>query len=262
MLDLPRAARLALWGTTALHGDASAADAARAVQRDDEPHTVTGDVTVATTLVGLLDDCRAAGATSLRTVLPAAGDPQGLTGPPEATVAATDAGEAAVVATARATLALVPDVTVFGSHLEPGAMVDWRVLAVNPLRPPTESLADADRALREALRAATEALAQLDVSRWREDAADRIVAVRDGGLLPDVLPPGTDPRVARVVATAARVRAIVELALEDDGAAVTGWEATRRAAALRDVDAVARRCLAAALDAQTGGQAGRPSTVE
>lgn len=262
VLDLPRAARLALWGTTALRGDASTTDVARAVQRDDEPHTVTGEVTAATTLVDLLEDCRAAGATSLRTVLPAPGDPQGLTGPPGTTVAATDAGEAAVVQAPGGPLALVPEVTVFGSHLEPGAIVEWRVLVANPLRPPAESLADADRALREALREAVEALARLDVSRWREDAADRIVRVRDGGLLPDALPPGTDPRVARVAATAARVRAIVELALEDDGAAVTGWEATRRAGTLRDVDAVARRCLAAALDAQTGGQAGRPSTVE
>jgi hypothetical protein len=44
------------------------------------------------------------------------------------------------------------------------------------------------------------------------------------------------------------VRAIVELASGDDGAAVTGHEARTRAAALRELDAVSRRALAAAVN--------------
>ncbi|MFZ5869981.1 MAG: hypothetical protein ACOYXW_05565 [Actinomycetota bacterium] len=254
MLDLPRAVRLSLWGTAALRGRVPRSACLAAVQRDDEPHTVSGEPTAAGTLADLLDELGGAGASLVRVVLPAPGDPSDLTGPPAFTAAATEAGEAAVVRLGDDALGLVPEVTAFGSALEPGALVDWRVHRARPLRPPTETLADADRALREALRSATEVLAALDVSRWREDAAERILAVRDGGLARDALPPGTDPRAARVLATATRVRAIVELALEDDGAAVTGWEATRRSATLRDVDAVARRSLAAAVTAELTAQ--------
>jgi hypothetical protein len=257
VLDLPRAARLALWGTAVLDGDTDAGTALRAVQRDDEPHGVDGDVTVASTLPELLAHLASVGATGLRAALPAPGDPCGIAGPPAFTAEAPDAGEAVLTCGTPVPWGLVPDVTEFGSVYEPGALVTWRVRQVAPAPPPSESLADAERALREAMRTATEALADLDVSRWREDAADRIAAVRDGSLARDVLPPAADPRVARVLATAARVRAIAGLALEDDGAAVTGWEATQRARALREVDAVARRCLATAVNSQT---ADRPST--
>jgi len=61
-----------------------------------------------------------------------------------------------------------------------------------------------------------------------------------------VLPPSTPPRCVQVLATAARVRAIVALASEDDGAAVTGHEALRRSEALRELDSVCRRAMAAA----------------
>ncbi|HEY6794989.1 MAG TPA: hypothetical protein VI248_09945, partial [Kineosporiaceae bacterium] len=75
-----------------------------------------------------------------------------------------------------------------------------------------------------------------------------VTAVRDGALPTGALPPSAPGRTARVLATAARVRAIVELATEDDGAAVTGHEARARAAALRELDAVSRRALAAAVN--------------
>jgi len=110
------------------------------------------------------------------------------------------------------------------------------------------SLAEAERELREALIAATETLAALDVARSREDAADRLAAVRDGGLPDRALPPSAPGRTARVLAMAARVRAIVELAGEDDGAAVTSHEAQQRSAALRALDGVSRRALAAAVN--------------
>jgi len=261
VLELPRAARLALWGAASLRHDESPEVAATAVHGDDEPHTASGEAATAGTLEEVLRHLAAGGAHELRLALPAPGDPHGLAGPGAFTVEATDAGEAVLALTSGAPLGLVPEVTVFGSTWEPGAMVDWRVHQVNEPRPQADSLSDADRALRDALRTATEVLATLDVSRWREDAAERIVAVRDGGLAPHALPRGTDVRVARVLATALRVRAIVELALEDDGAAVTGYEATRRATALREVDVVARRSLAAAVNAATSGQV-RPSTAE
>lgn len=249
MLDLPRAVRLAAWASALLDGETDLDTALRAVQRDDEPHTLSGDAAPFPTLADLLRGLAASGATGIRVALPAPGDPGGLAGPPGFTAEATDAGEAVLVE-ARAPLGLVPEVTEFGSVLEPGALTDWHVhLAVLP-PPLPDGLGDADRSLREALRTATDMLSGLEVSRWREDAAERIASVRDGGLPQNALPPGTDPRAARVIGSAARVRAITALALEDDGGAVTGWEATRRAAALRDVDRVARRALAAAVNAQ------------
>jgi len=49
-----------------------------------------------------------------------------------------------------------------------------------------------------------------------------------------------------VLASAARLRAIVALATQDDGAAVNLWQADQRSTALREVDRMARRAMAAA----------------
>ena len=248
-LDLPRAVRLALWGSAFLARDVDLPSVLRAVQRDDEPHSVSG-AAAATSLADLLPDLAASGASALRVVLPVPGDPFGLAGPPSFTAEATDAGEAVLVEAGRAPIGLVPHVTEFGSTVEPGALVDWHAWQAEPAPPPAESLTDADRSLREAMRTATEALAGLDVSRWREDPADRIAGVRDGGLPRDAVPRGLDQRAARVLTSAARVRAIAALALEDDGASVTGWEAVERARTLREVDAVARRSMVTAVNSR------------
>ncbi|WP_432485045.1 hypothetical protein [Kineococcus esterisolvens] len=261
MLDLPRSARLAAWGTGVLTGAAGLDAAVAAVVRDDEPHAVrwAADAPGPRTgpprsedLAGLLAALAAAGCGPLLLALPVPGDPGALPGPAAVNVAALEAGECvlAEVPGGPARWALVPEVTDFGSVWEPGAMVTWSVLGAAPRRAPeSSSVADSERELRLALATATRALASLDVARWREDAADRITAVRDGGLARDALPPGTAPRAARVLQTAARVLAIVELAAEDDGAAVTSFEATSRAQALREVAQVARRAVVAAVNA-------------
>ena len=254
MLDVPRSVRLAAWGTAALRGEVPFGAAVAAVSRDDEPHDVGGDAADpgVVDLVGLLG-WLAGRTSSLRVVLPAPGDVMGLPGPPAFNADAIDAGEAVVTDGAGATpgpaVGVLPAVTEFGSAWEPGAMVTWHVHAVEPRRVTDwGSLTEAERALRQALLQATEALASLDVARWREDAADRIAGVRDGGLPRDAVPPGTDQRAVRVLATAARVRAIVALASEDDGAAISGWEAAKRVEALTGVDGIARRAMAAAVD--------------
>ena len=269
MLELPRSARLAAWGTAVLVGDATIGDAVRAVTQDDEPHTVYLDPdpdSPAIDLRALLEHFGEVQVPGLRVVLPAPGDPLGLPGPPEFNTLALEAGECVLTEPVTKGWAaelgshggLVPVVTVFGSQWEPGAMVSWSLRPVQPLRvTATASLAEAERELREALATATDALTRLDVARWRDDAADRVAAVRDGGLPRGALPPSAPPRSVQVLATAARVRAIVELAAEDDGAAVTGYEAQQRAATLRGLAAVSRRAMAAAvnglLEGQTGG---------
>ena len=49
-----------------------------------------------------------------------------------------------------------------------------------------------------------------------------------------------------MLASAARLRAIVTLATADDGGAVNLWQADQRSTALREVDRAARRALSAA----------------
>lgn len=253
MLDVPRSVRLAAWGTAVLRGEVPVKAAVVAVTRDDEPHDVGGDAVppgvldLSTLLVSLAQH-----ASSLRVVLPVPGDVLGLPGPATFNTEVIDVGEGVVTDGTDPTsaLGLVPAVTEFGSVWEPGAMVTWHMHPVAARRVTDwGSLSEAERALRQALLQATDALASLDVARWREDAADRIAAVRDGGLPRDAVPPSSDQRAVRVLATAARVRAIVALASEDDGAAISGWEATQRSQALVGVDGVARRAMAAAVDA-------------
>lgn len=251
MLDLPRSVRLALWATAALDGRVEPDRAVAAATGDDEPHRLTGDDLPVSAdplgpgLADLLDQLRGR-VTAVRAVLPVPGDARGLAGPVAAARAAVEAEEAVVTVPSGVTTAhvLVPEVTCFGSELEPGCQVTWVSYRVDDAPSPSAlpQLSDAERAMREA----TEALASLDVARWRDDAADRIAMVRDGGLPGGLIPPGTDRRVVRVLSSAVRVRAIVSLATEDDGAAVTGWEADRRAAGLRSVDHVARAALVAA----------------
>jgi hypothetical protein len=279
VLDLPRSARLAAWGTAVLADAADPSAAIRAVTGDDEPHTVVvadavdepeaggkvpapWDDPVETAPVavpelppgaGLVDLFAAlvnARATGLRLVLPAAGDVLGLPGPPWFNAVAVEAGECVLVELAAGgALALVPQVTEFGSEAEPGALVEWHLYAVRPSRvTDLGSVAEADLELRTALDAATRELARLDVARWREDAAERLALLRDGGVEPGLLPPTVPPRCLRVLATAARVRAIVELAGEDDGGSVTGWEAGARTGALRDLERVSRRAVVAAVN--------------
>ena len=261
MLELPRSVRLAAWGTAVLNGGATLDAAVRAVTGDDEPHAVLADERLALPagagLAAVLGRLADLGTPGLRVVLPVPGDVAGLPGPPAFNATALAAGECVLTepvtqgwaAEFAMPLGLVPEVTLFGSAWEPGAMVEWGLHPVDPPRVTVVgSLAEAERELREALIAATETLAALDVARSREDAADRHAAVRDGGLPDRALPPSAPGRTARVLAMAARVRAIVELAGEDDGAAVTSHEAQQRSAALRALDGVSRRALAAAVN--------------
>jgi hypothetical protein len=264
VLELPRSARLAAWGTAVLAGDATIGDAVRAVSQDDEPHSVHLDVHLepgarspGIDLRQLFDHLAQVRVPGLRLVLPAPGDPLGLPGPPDFNALALEAGECVLTepvtdgwaAELESHGGLVPEVTVFGSQWEPGAMVSWSLHPVRPMRVTvTAGLAEAERELRQALATATEALTRLDVARWRDDAADRVAAVRDGGLPRSALPPSAPARSVQVLVTAARVRAIVELAAEDDGAAVTGYEAQQRAQTLRELAAVSRRAMAAAVN--------------
>lgn len=247
-LDLPRSVVLALW--LAQDGVDRAA-MARAVQVDDEPHTVRATVDGSEHVDGplslLLDVC-GPGPRDVAALVPAPGDASGA--PPAVSAAATTAGEAVLVRSELACVAAVPGVERFGSDLEPGHLVTWDVHGVADWRTAvlgaSGSLSDAERALRQGLIDATDALVRLDVARWRPDAAEQIAGLRDLDLPAWRLPEGIEGRRVRVLASAARLRGIVALATQDDGGAVNLWQADQRSTALREVDRVARRAMAAA----------------
>lgn len=243
-LALPRAAVLALWLAYAPHEPG----AVTAVQDDDEPHTVSApdldpavnDLPALLRTWAPVDRCVA--------LLPEPGDVTGV--PADVTSAAVDAGECLLVSARGRWWAAVPEVTGFGSAHEPGHLVRWDVVEVDDwtLRVPGAlgTLAEAERTLRESLTTAAEALTSLDVARWRPDAAAALQLLRSGDVPGWVLPTSTPVRAVRVLAQAARLRAIVALATGDDGGAVNLWQADQRTAALRHVDHAARRAAAAA----------------
>lgn len=249
VLDLPRSVTLAAWLPHVQGHAATAERAVAGVTNDDEPHTVEAEDGVARPGEHLTDLVLAWGrpGVAVAAVVPAPGDVVGL--PPEASAAALEAGECVLVQTPDGAFAAVPHVEQFGSSAEPGHLVTWRVVRVAPwtlgVLGAVGALADAERELREALRTATEALDRLDVARWREDAVAALASLRAE---PDVrtLPSALEPRRARVLALAARLRVIVDLATADDGGAVNLWQADQRSAALRHVDHAARRAMCAA----------------
>ena len=259
LLALPRSVLLALWLQGVGTGSGPLQRALAAVQGDDEPHEVSAgdDAGLAGDALADLFTAWASGARDVAAVLPAPGDLAGV--PAAVSRAAVDAGECVLVRTAAGSFAAVPTVEEFGSALEPGHLVRWEVTTVpdwrTALLASLGSLADAERELRLALISATEALASLDVARWRPDAADAIAALRSDTGLRWPVPPELDGRRVRVLASAARLRAIVSLATADDGGAVNLWQADQRSTALREVDRAARRAMSAATATPAAGPA-------
>lgn len=232
---LPLSADLALWFSAWTAGAVSLDDARDAVVGPDAAHDVVGlpGQPEPVPLILAMGTLRSHGAADAGVALPVPGDPLGLAGPVELNGEALETGEAVLLEGAG--LGLVPH--------RAGAGVTWRCLpAAFPRQVPDPS--EADTGLRRGVLAAADALAELDVARWRPEVADELMTLRRS---PDLrLPPGTAPRAVTLLSLAVRCRTIVELALEDDGGAVTAAEMDRRRAALTPLDHAARRALVAA----------------
>jgi hypothetical protein len=238
---LPRSADLAVWFTSLAAGEVSLDDARDAIVGGDAAHDVLGlpGDTEPVPLILALGRLKAAGATGAGLALPVPGDPLGLAGPPSFNADALEAEEAVVLD--GLDVGLVPHVA--------GAGVTWRLHDVSSRRQ-VPDLSEADTALRQALVESANTLARLDVARWRPEVADELVSLRRGPEL--TFPPGSDGRAVRVASLAARCRGIVDLALDDEGGAVTAAEADARRAALAPLDHAARRALVAACSPHPG----------
>jgi hypothetical protein len=231
---LPASARLAWWGTAWLHGHVVTDLLIDAVLDGDATHAVAGlpGAGGTETLVVALGRLRAAGATGFGAALPAEGDPVGLGGPRAFNDAALEAGEGVVVAGAG--VGLVP--------VRVGAAITW--VAHPAQRRQLPDVGEADRGLRSALLETAEALAGLDVARWRPEVADRLLNLRHRQ--PLTAPDGVPPRCVELAARGLQALEILDLALEDEGGAVTAYEMESRRAALVPLGRAGRRALVAA----------------
>ncbi len=237
--ELPRSARLACWYTAWVAGACSLDDARDAVVGDDAAHDVLGIGDEPVPLVLAFGMLRARGAGGATLAIPAPGDLVGLGGPPAFNAEAIEAGEAVLLPGSG--LGLAPTVV--------GAGVTWQAAAAAESYTVPE-LAEAEATLRETLLECSARLADLDVARWRPEAAEGLHALRTSGGEP--LPPAFGARAQRVAALALRCLALCELALEDDGGAVSAYEAAERHDALGLLARTSRHALVAACSGPVG----------
>ena len=241
---LPASCRLAWWGTSWLRGLAVTDLVVDAVLGGDATHAVAGLAGAGLagdsgtdTLVGALGRLRTAGAIGFGAALPVDGDPVGLGGPRSFNTAALELGEAVVVGGAGpggGSVGLVP--------VRTGSAITWTAHAAERRQLP--DVGEADRTLRAALLETADALARLDVARWRPEVADRLMDLRHRPHLD--APDGVPPRCVDLASRGVQAMEIVDLALEDDGGAVSAYEIENRRAALRPLERSGRRALVAA----------------
>ena len=233
MTALPRSALLACWYTAWSHGSCSLDDARDAVVADDAAHDVLGLDEELVPLVLAFGQLRALGAERATLALPVPSDPVGLAGPPTFNALALDTGEAVLLPGAG--LGLLPTVV--------GAGVTWEV-APGVAVPALPDVTEADLALRELVLESSARLADLDVAQWRPAASADLHDLRT---VAEAAPlPGLPPRTQRLVELAVRCGEIAELGLEDDGGAVSAYEAAERRDALLRLARGARHALVAA----------------
>lgn len=215
-IDLPLSARLCWWGTAWLRGEIS-------------PDELLDEVAGVGALLPTLARWRREGCRGLSLALPIEGDLLGLAGPPEFNVAALDVGEAV--------LALGPE----EGLLPDGDPVQWQVQPA--ARGVVPDLSEADRALRSELLATSARLVDLDVARWRPEVADALMNLRHR---PSCAHPASTPAACvNLAARSLQAVGIVEIALADDGGAVSSSEIDARRLALHGLERSARRGLVA-----------------
>lgn len=252
---------LASWVAEATVGRATVADAVAAVETGSDGHVVHAPTATAQTDVPLVEALAAlvdARPRYVRVAFPAPGDPLGLRGAGAFTSSAVLAQSAVIVDD----VGLVPEPDLRGSSYRG---VRWRAFTVGGQPPPglaeaplavdpSRVIEQTDRALRRALRDATETLAEVDLARWRPEAsAGGAAAAAALGARLRGLPPSW-PVAARALAerSIALWRAL-DVVSADDGAASVAAGAVRLSAvrelshAVREAAMVAFNVPASAL---------------
>jgi hypothetical protein len=246
----PISATLVAWGNAWLSGHVGLDEAADRVESAGGPQVVAGeaDGDGEVPLRGFLADLRVEGMRALRLALPVAGDPLGLTGPPAFNGLALEAGQAVVAVLRDRCVGLVPARDDRGSSY---AGVRWTTADASPAEPDLPSLSEAERALTEAMRTATDTLASVDGP----------TPVRPSlGTADDGLAPGYPARAHRVAALSARLAAVLRAA---DESGLTAAQITARNEALRELDRAVRRARVASHHAIASGTAlGAPERDE
>lgn len=181
-------------------------------------------------LIDLLRDLRRAETPHAGLALPVEGDPLGLGGPISFNEAALEAGQAIIAGA----VGLVPE--------EQGSVVQWHVHATERRQVP--DVGEADRGLRASLTESANHLAALEVARWRPEAADALMNLHHRPALE--APDGTPPQCLALAARGLQAWSIVELALEDDGGALTAYDIEQRRGLLKPLERAARRAIVAA----------------
>ena len=128
-----------------------------------------------------------------------------------------------------------------------GTNVVWQAHDL-PACPPPFDASHARRQVHRATEEAIDALNELDLAQQRPDLADALTDLITARLDPRLLPPWLDPRRLELLERSLRLGAICELALEDDGAAVSSAQSRRRRETLRPLAGAARLGVAAATD--------------
>ena len=231
---LPVSAVLAWWGTSWLRGEVAPDLVLDAVIGGDATHTCAGlpGSPAPTGLLGALVALRSEGATGLGLALPVPGDPLGLGGPAAFNAAALESEEAVVAVGAG--VGLVPR--------RVGAAVEWQAHPAG--RRTVPDVGEADRELRRALLAAANTLAALDVARWRPEVADELTDLRHPRAVAG--PAGVPARCLDLAGRGLQAITVVDLALADDGGALSVANAEARRSALVPLERTGRRALVAA----------------
>lgn len=241
MLPLPASVRVACW-LNAWLGSRESADAviSGVDGRPGRAHFAGAPLGESLSTALFLGELRRQGVRRASSALPVPGEPLGLGGPPDFNSEAVDAGEGVLLH--GPDLGLVP--------VPVGSLVTWHVLTASP---PSylPTVGEADRGLRASLIETADRLAALDVASWRPEVADLLTMLRrphhhDAGT------PFASTQSAQLAYDAVRAGEIVSLALTDDGGAVSAFEASERARALRPLDRAARAALVAASSSLDG----------
>lgn len=228
--DPPVSVVLALWATRPSSHGAAVVEGADGAHEVDDPTSSSraGRVSLAMWLAAAGPLTRAVA------VLVSPADPAAVL------PGAVDVGECVVAETLSGRrLALVPQAN--------GTSRVWRVHDMHTALTPFDA-AQARRDVHTATEKAIETLTELDLACERPELADTLTDLVAATLDPALVPPWLEPRRRGLLERSLRLGAICELALQDDGAAATALQASRRSQVLRPLLAVARTGVSAATD--------------